>query len=83
MVVPEQTGNLLGTVAAIGKLIDIGEADHRRLLRDAQRKHPFVPLVVRANLTWEEMARIERGRIARTACATRNGSRMRFSRLPP
>src|SRR5947209_1960607 len=59
VVVPEQAGNLQGTVDAIGKLIDISEADHRRLLRDAQRKHPFVPLVVRANLTWQEMARIE------------------------
>ena len=29
------------------------------MLRDAERKHSFVPLVVRANLSWEEMARIE------------------------
>src|SRR5580704_13119620 len=59
VVVPEQTGNLEGTVAAIGKLIEVTEADYRRISRDAQRKHTFVPLVVRANLTWEEMARIE------------------------
>lgn len=59
VVVPEQAGNLEGTVAAIGKLIEVAEADHHRILRDVQRKHPFVPLVVRANLTWEEMARIE------------------------
>src|SRR5438477_9426154 len=59
VIVPEQAGNLDGTVAAIGKLIDISEADHRRLQRDAIRKHAFVPLVVRANLSWEEMARIE------------------------
>jgi len=59
VVVPEQAGNLEATVAAIGKLIEVAEADHHRILRDAQRKHTFVPLVVRANLTWEEMARIE------------------------
>src|SRR5207248_1166356 len=59
VVVPEQAGNLQGTVDAIGKLIDISEADHRRIQRDVQRKHAFVPLIVRANLTWEEMARIE------------------------
>lgn len=59
VVVPEQTGNLEGTVAAIAKLIEVTEVDHRRITRDAQRKHPFVPLIVRANLTWEEMARIE------------------------
>jgi penicillin-binding protein 2 len=59
VVVPEQAGNLEGTVAAIGKLIEVTEADLRRIMRDVQRKHAFVPLLVRANLTWEEMARIE------------------------
>jgi len=59
VVVPEQAGNLEGTVAAIGKLIEVTEADLRRIMRDVQRKHTFVPLLVRANLTWEEMARIE------------------------
>src|SRR5207253_8797385 len=39
--------------------VEITEADLRRVLRDAKRKHPFVPLVVRSNLSWEEMARIE------------------------
>src|SRR5436305_6164590 len=59
VVVPEQTSNLEGTLNAIAKLIDVTEADRRRLMRDVQRKHAFVPLVVRANLSWEEMARIE------------------------
>ena len=59
VVVPEQAGDLEGTVAAIGKLIEVAEADNRRIMRDAQRKHAFVPLLVRANLAWEEMARIE------------------------
>jgi penicillin-binding protein 2 len=59
VVVPEQAGNLEGTLAAIAKLIEVSEADQRRVMRDVQRKHAFVPLVVRANLTWEEMARIE------------------------
>jgi penicillin-binding protein 2 len=59
VVVPEQAGNLEATLAAIAKLIEVSEADHRRVMRDVQRKHAFVPLVVRANLTWEEMARIE------------------------
>src|SRR5205807_3203314 len=59
VVVPEQTGNLEGTLNAIAKLIEVTEADRRRILRDVQRKHAFVPLVVRANLSWQEMARIE------------------------
>jgi len=59
VVVPEQAGDLEATLTAIGTLIEIGDADRRRVLRDARRKHSFVPLVVRANLSWEEMARIE------------------------
>jgi penicillin-binding protein 2 len=59
VVVPEQTGDLDATLTAIGTLIEIDDADRRRVLRDARRKHSFVPLVVRANLSWDEMARIE------------------------
>jgi len=59
VVVPEQTGDLEATLNSLGSLIDISEADKRRVLRDARRKHAFVPLVVRANLSWAELARIE------------------------
>jgi penicillin-binding protein 2 len=59
VVVAEQAGDLEATLAALGTLIEIGDAERRRVLREARRKHSFVPLVVRANLNWEEMARIE------------------------
>src|SRR5216684_2455129 len=59
VVVPEQAGDLEATLTALGSLIEIGDADRRRVLRDARRRHSFVALVVRANLSWEEMARIE------------------------
>ncbi|HVB16553.1 MAG TPA: penicillin-binding protein 2 [Stellaceae bacterium] len=59
VVVPEQTGDLNATLSALGTLIEITDADRRRVLRDARHKHSFVPLVVRSNLTWDEMARIE------------------------
>ena len=59
VVVPEQTGDLGATLTALATLIELGDADRHRILRDARRKHSFVPLVVRANLSWEEMARIE------------------------
>ena len=59
VVVPEQTGDLEATLTALGTLIELGDADRHRVLRDARRKHSFVPLVVRANLSWDEMARIE------------------------
>ena len=59
VVVPEQAGDLEATLRALGGVIELGEADQRRVLREAQRKHSFVPVVVRANLSWQEVARIE------------------------
>ena len=59
VVVPEQTADLAQTLAALATLIEIGDADRQRVMREARRKHAFVPVVVRSNLTWQEMARIE------------------------
>jgi penicillin-binding protein 2 len=59
VIVREQAGDLDATLAALGEVIDISEADRHRVARDARRKHAFVPVVVRANLSWNELARIE------------------------
>jgi len=59
VVIAERAGDITATLDALAGLIEIGEADRRRVLRDIRRKHPFVPVVVRGNLSWDEMARIE------------------------
>ncbi|HWD58932.1 MAG TPA: penicillin-binding protein 2 [Stellaceae bacterium] len=59
IIVPEQTADIEATINAIGTLIDITDTDRRRALRDAKRQHAFIPVVVRSNLSWDEMARIE------------------------
>jgi penicillin-binding protein 2 len=59
VVVAEQAGDITATLEALAALIEIGEGDRRRVLREVRRKHPFVPVVVRGNLNWDEMARIE------------------------
>src|SRR5215472_7033846 len=59
VVVAEQAGDITATLDALGGLIEIGETDRRRVARDIRRKHSFVPVVVRGNLSWDEMARIE------------------------
>lgn len=59
VVVPEQAGDLDKTLDAIAGLIEIGDTDRHRVLRDAKRKHSFVPLIVRSNLSWTELARVE------------------------
>ncbi len=42
VIVPEQAGDLEATLTALGTLIEIGDADRRRVLRDAKRRHSFV-----------------------------------------
>lgn len=59
VLVAEQAGDLDLTLDAVGALIQISESDRRRVQREIRRKHSFVPVVVRENLTWDEMARIE------------------------
>jgi penicillin-binding protein 2 len=59
VVIAEQAGDITATLGALAGLIEIGEGDRRRVLRDIRRKHPFVPVMVRGNLSWDEMARIE------------------------
>ena len=59
VIVAEQAGDIEATLAALATLIELGEADRRRVLREARRKHSFVPVVVRSNLSWDEMARVE------------------------
>jgi penicillin-binding protein 2 len=59
VIVAEQTADIEATLSALGTLIEVSDADRHRVVREARRKHAFVPVVVRANLNWEEMARIE------------------------
>ena len=59
VIVAEQAGDVAATLEALATLIEISETDRRRVLREIRRKHSFVPVLVRTNLTWDEMARVE------------------------
>ena len=59
VLVAEQAGDIESTLKAVGTLIPLTDADRRRVLRDLRRKHSFVPVVVRDNVSWDEMAHIE------------------------
>jgi penicillin-binding protein 2 len=59
VIVAEQAGDIAATLAALARLIEVDEGDRRRVIREARRRHSFVPVVVRANLSWDEMARVE------------------------
>ncbi len=59
VVVPADTGDVEATLDRLGKIIPIGENERRRIRREVRRKRWFVPVTVRANLNWREVARIE------------------------
>lgn len=59
VVVAEQTPDLDTTLDLLGRLIPIAEADRARVWKERRRNRAFVPITVKENLEWEQVARIE------------------------
>ena len=59
VVVPEAALDLGKALDEIAALVTIEDHDRDRVLREARRKQQFVPIMVRENLTWEEVSQIE------------------------
>jgi penicillin-binding protein 2 len=59
VVTAEEAGDVAATLAALATVIALAPQDRRRVLREVREKHSFVPVVVRAGLDWDELARIE------------------------
>lgn len=63
VLVAEQVSKRLSDVEEVldhlGHIIELGEADRRRILRDIRRKRRFMPVTIRENLEWEDVVRIE------------------------
>ncbi len=59
ILIPEQTTDPAATFAALSQLISVGENDRRRIVREIGRRRAFVPVTVRDDLSWDEVASIE------------------------
>lgn len=59
VVIPEQAGDVAATLEAIGALVPLAQGDRLRVLGEVGHKRGFVPIVVREDLSWEEVSRIE------------------------
>ena len=59
VLVREQAGDVEATLDRLSQVVPIAENEKRRILREVRRKRSFVPVTVRENLNWEEVARIE------------------------
>ncbi|HYL33019.1 MAG TPA: penicillin-binding protein 2 [Stellaceae bacterium] len=59
VVISEQAGNIDQTLDAVADLVPLTDADRRRVLRDIRNRHSFVPIALREDMDWNEMARID------------------------
>ena len=59
VIIPEQAGNVEGTLDLLSLIVPLSGGERRRIRREVKRKRAFVPITVRENLDWSEVARIE------------------------
>ena len=59
LVVAEQAGDVSTTLDSLATLVEIDESDRERVLREIGRARKFVPVTVRDNLAWTDVARVE------------------------
>lgn len=59
MVIPEQAPKIAQTLETLSQLMDLPDHERERILKEVRRKRSFVPVTIKQNLTWEEMARIQ------------------------
>lgn len=57
--VPEQTDDVEETLKRLSKIIPVTENDHREVLAEIERARKFTPILVKENLTWDDMAKVE------------------------
>ena len=58
LLVSEQTRDVGATLDTLSEIILLTDFDRQRVVREIRRKRSFMPVTVRENLSWEEMARI-------------------------
>ncbi len=57
VVTAEQTGSVAATLDALAAIVTLTDADRRRVTREVSRRRRFVPVTVREDLSWDEVAR--------------------------
>ncbi|MBL4615095.1 MAG: penicillin-binding protein 2 [Magnetovibrio sp.] len=59
VIIPEQAGDVEHTLDLLSLIVTLSGGERRRIRREVKRKRAFVPITVRENLDWPEVARIE------------------------
>ncbi len=59
VIVQERAHDIEGTLTLLSQIVPLSDAERRRIMRDIQRKRRFVPVTVKENLIWDQVAQIE------------------------
>lgn len=59
MMVAEQTTNIQETLEALKKIMPLSEIEEEKIKKDLKKNRSFVPVKIKDNLTWEEVARVQ------------------------
>jgi penicillin-binding protein 2 len=59
MLVPENTKDIQFSLAQLSKIIPIIDHDITRVKREIKRRRRFLPIILRENMDWNDVARIE------------------------
>lgn len=59
MLVAEQTSDLEQTLADFSRLVPMSERERGKVMRERARNRAFMPITVKEDLTWEQVAEVE------------------------
>lgn len=57
--IPEQASDVEETLNLLSRIIPVTAADRLEVMKEMVQRRPFTPLLVKENLTWEDMAKVE------------------------
>ena len=59
MLIPENTEDISGSLSLLARIINLNGHERQKVLREVKRRRRFLPVIIRENLLWEDVARIE------------------------
>lgn len=59
LLVPEQADDVEATLARLAKLIPISGDEKEEIMVEIDQHHPFAPVLIKEDLTWSDMAKVE------------------------
>jgi len=59
LLVPEQSDDVEDTLARLAKLIPISAEEKEEIMVEIDQHHPYAPVLVKEDLTWQDMAKVD------------------------